>query len=316
MPSTHYGEFPVTEARIDYLTCSIGPGYKQAILASRAAEWQLRRQQEGYQVREFRWSGYDGETVDGITWGTREDGAMLRMSGEVAHRHALTALTFASNVSRIDAEVTIQCPSSSVNFAEHAHDACRVDARVASGMTKTSIIRSTPRGTTAYIGSRSSDRYFRVYDKTAESDGAYPQWSWRYEVEYKKDRAWRVAQHLLKAKGSPESIRQVVEQAFFDYSVVLPCLALPPGWRDKGTRQETNDERRLAWLNRSIRPMIEKLSEGCSRATILEALGLEGLMDVDTGEVFAKTTTDEDRDNQLDVDDNVLRESWAVRPLA
>jgi DNA relaxase NicK len=158
--------------------------------------------------------------------------------------------------------------------------------RVKNGMTQTSIIRSTPRGTTAYIGSRASNRYFRCYDKSAESDGAYPNYSWRWEVEYKKERAWHVAQQVLRGRGSPENIRNIVGQAYFDYGYILPCAPIPMGWRDKGVRAETNDERRLAWLEKSIRPAIEKLSEGVPLGTILAALGLSGLMDGVTGELY------------------------------
>lgn len=275
----------VLESRIDWLTATVGPGYKQAILATRAAEWQARRIAEGYPLKQFRWSGYLGEATDGITWGTREDGSILRLSGEMAHKHALTALTFAANVSRIDIQVTIQDKKANIDYARVAIALASRDARVRSGMTRTSIIRSTPSGTTAYIGSRSSDRYFRVYDKTAESQGVFPNQSWRYEIEYKKYRAWRVAQQILNQHGSPEAIRQIVEAAFLDYGVVLPCLALPPGWRDKGIRLETNDERRLAWLTKSIAPLIEKLLESTSIDVLCTALGLDGLLK-EAGPIF------------------------------
>lgn len=290
----------VLEARVDWLTATVGPGYKGAILASRAADWQAKRCAEGYRLKEFRWSGYLGDSVDGITWGQREDGSILRLSGEMAHRYHQTALTFASNVSRIDVQVTVQTSDGFTNYASLANALVQDDNRVKNGMTRTSLIKSTPRGTTSYIGSRSSDRYMRVYDKTAESDGAYPNYSWRYEVEYKKDRAFRVAQEILRQKGSPEGIRQIVEQAFANYRIAIPVPALPPGWRDAGIRQETNDERRLAWLESSIAPMIRKLQEGIPRATIMQALGLEGLIDETTGERYGNDASLPDGVTKLD----------------
>lgn len=276
----------VIESRCDYLTATVSQGYKAAVLATRAAAWQIERAAEGYAVKEFRWQGYDGETVDGITWGSREDGALIRLSGDMAHKHHQTALTFVSNVSRIDVEVTLRSDSETWNYAEQCHSVVQLDNRIKNGMTRSSIIRSTPKGTTCYIGSRSSDRYFRVYDKTTESEGAYPNYSWRFEVEYKQDRAWRVAQQVLKGRGAPENVRSIVEQAFANYGYTLPCTPLPMGWRDKGVRAETNDERRLAWLYKSIRPAIEKLQEGVELGTILAALGLDGLVNGATGEVY------------------------------
>jgi hypothetical protein len=288
-----YNDLRVLESRIDWITATAQPGYKQAILRSQAERWQTARESEGYRKNDFRWSGYLGTAVDGITWGSREDGDILRLSGECAHQHGLPALTFVSNVSRIDVQVTVQSSVNSLNFAEQALNAAHSDNRVISGMTRTSIIRSTPSGTTTYIGSRSSDRYFRVYDKTAETDGMYPQRSWRYEVEYKQDRAWKVAQHIRASGGSPEAIRQIVEQAFDDYGISLPCLALPPGWRDKMIRQETNDERRLAWLSRCIRPTIAKLAEGIPMEVLLNALGLDTWFEFGASEYLADRKEEE-----------------------
>ncbi len=275
----------VLESRVDWLTCTCKPGYKASVLASSAERWTAQRVAEGFRLRDFRWSGYTGSSVDGITFGSREDGSILRLSGETTDAHVQSALVLADNVSRIDVQVTLLAESSAPNFAEQSHGQASQDPRVVSGMTRTSIIRSTPKGTTFYLGSRTSDRYFRVYDKTAESDGAYPPGTWRYEVEYKGDRAWMVSQRVRKPGNIAEAIRDIVESAFANYGISLPCLALQRSWRDAGIRSATNDEKRLAWLEKTIAPAISKLREGVPLETILIALGLFDSVDTMTGEI-------------------------------
>jgi hypothetical protein len=188
--------YPILESRVDWITCTCKPGLKAQVLQASAKRWIAAQDALGFRTREFRWSGYLGEATDGVTCGQREDGTILRLSGQAASDHAKSALEFCDNVSRIDVQVTLLAKKNPSDFATLALASASLDPRVVSGITRTSIIRSTPDGSTFYLGSRSSDRYFRVYDKSAESEGLYPDRSGRYEVEYKGDRAWRVSQQV------------------------------------------------------------------------------------------------------------------------
>jgi hypothetical protein len=284
MAYPHY--YPVLESRIDWLTCTCKPGHKAQVLQASAEKWIAAQGALGFRPREFRWSGYLGTATDGITCGKREDGTILRLSGETAYHNAKHCLAFCDNVSRIDVQVTLLAKEDPSDFAQLSLSSASIDTRVESGITRTSIIRSTPNGSTFYLGSRASERFYRVYDKTAESDGVYPDRSWRWEVEYKGDRAWRVSQQLVKMGFTAEAIRQVVEQAFYNYGINLPCLALPPTWRDAGIRAETNDQKRLIWLAKSIAPCIAKLREGIPLDTVLDALGLYDTFDPRTGSIY------------------------------
>lgn len=265
---------PVLEARIDWLTATVKPGLAQAVMAAAGTRWLEEDAGNGGRVKPWRWQGYLGDAGDGVSYGERQDGSIIRLSGEMAGKHAATAIGFAHNVSRIDVQVTTQDPNEQANWAERVLGVVRQDKRVVSGMTKTTILRSTPSGTTTYIGSRSSDRYFRVYDKHSESQGAYPPGSWRWEVEYKNDRAWSVAMRAKSDECRPNRCREIVEQAFYDYGVILPSGPLPMTWRDRGIRSETTNERRLAWLRSSIAPCVGKLREAYATSDILDALGL------------------------------------------
>ena len=275
----------ILEARIDWVTATVKPGSKLATLNGRAKTWMEMRKCEGFRIRPWHWMGYDGETVDGCTFGTRETDGIIRLSGEVAAKRGPVALTWCDNCSRLDICVTIRDNDLGRNWAEIVSMDAKRDARVLAGMTETRLIQTTPVGTTAYIGSRKSDKYMRCYDKTAESKGAYPLGSWRYEIEYKKERANVVARSLQTDAYRPSKILQLVKAAYLNYGHGMPCAGLPEFYADRVIKFETDDERRLAWLRSSIRPMIERMREGTNTDVLLSAIGFADILNVDTGEL-------------------------------
>jgi len=281
----------VISAGVDWITATTRKGTHRSLVGILARRWRDQHESEGNTVKPWEWQGYRGHTMDSLSVGDREDGTIVRLSGDLARQRAPQLLTLCDNVSRIDVQVTIQEKNLCINHAMRGLDAAKQDRRVKAGMCATSLISSTPAGTTAYIGTRISERFYRIYDKSAESKQAYPPGCWRYEVEYKGPRAMSVGDRLHQDKGNTEAVRGVVEQAFLDYGVALPCLALPPGWRDSSPRTETTDERRLRWLETSVAPVVGRMMESLDRRIVLEALGImiEGptlSLELETGEVF------------------------------
>lgn len=268
------GSTLVLSTGIDYLTATQRPGPSTDLLKVLADRWIMARSSEGYQVKPWHWMGYDGECTDGISCGSRPDGWIIRLSGRVATTHGYQVLRLSRQVSRIDLQVTILDIGPWFNWAGECIRKALEDERVKSGITRTTIIYGTPEGSTAYVGSRSSERYFRVYDKHAESKGAYPLGSWRWEVEWKGDRAQRVAERVKGQSATPQACLEYVTGAFGDYGIVLPCESLPSGWRDSCIHEETNDEKRLAWLEASIAPVVQRMIASLGPDTVMEALGL------------------------------------------
>jgi hypothetical protein len=272
----------ILESRIDYATITAKEGKRADILEARGRYWAATEATNGYTVTPWAWKGYLGETTNGVTWGRRTDDVIIRLSGKAAERYAPTAITYCDNVSRLDVQVTLQDQGMTVNWAERVYDIANTDSRVVGKQTKTSLIANKPSGATCYIGSRSSERYYRCYDKHAESDGTYPPGTWRYEVEYKAARALAVARRLQDQGFTPRSSAEVVQQAFANYGFNVPALLPETSWRDAGIKYQTTDERRLLYLSTSIAPMIDRLRETYALTTIQSALGLP---DIETGEV-------------------------------
>lgn len=282
----------LVEVGVDWLTATYTHGRPSAAIAVLADRWQRDRSQDGFDLKPWAWNGYRGSVVDGVTWGTRDDGSILRLSGKFARQHFLAATSFATNVSRIDLQLTAYNSSwptglaTSVNLGVAGHPA------VISGQTQTTITRHTPSGETLNIGSRSSNRFFRIYDKAAESGGEYEVGTWRYEIEYKADRAYRLAKRLERGITNDQEILELLSAAFAEYNVITPIVSKPMGWKERDIARTTDDQRRLEWLRTCIRPCVVRMHEAFSADVLAEALGLYGIIDELNGYVESWAAVD------------------------
>src|SRR5262245_23768265 len=99
-------EIHVRSAGVDWLTATApADGRDMALLLSAdgALAAELRR---GEEETRHRWQRYDLKQCGSVSAGVREDGAIVRLSGEAAHEHWGTVAKRAVNVSRLDCEVT------------------------------------------------------------------------------------------------------------------------------------------------------------------------------------------------------------------
>lgn len=275
----------VLECGVDWVTATVHNGGEQRALARLAENWALDRSCEGYRLSGWKWNNYQGSQTDGISFGQRDDGFIVRLSGSMAGRHWQEALTWAHNVTRFDIQTTLLASNLEDEHAWTHYTQLASDPRITSGSVRARYIEDTPTGSTLYVGSRASDRMFRCYDKTAESDGEYPERSWRYEIEYKGDRAWRVASAIKALPHTTQAIFDCLVTAFDTYHVRIPANKPAWSWRDAGVRHQTDDERRLAWLSRCIRPCVVRLTEAFGVDEVLTRLGFYEEVDELTGEV-------------------------------
>jgi len=265
--------FLVVECGVDWLTCTARPGMRARSLAAAAQHWLDERGQEGYEIKVWNWNGYRGNVVDGLSIGTRDDGTIVRLSGSMSLRHWMSAMTMADNVSRLDIQTTILDREAESDLARNGWLKLNEMPRILSGQLRGSLLVSTPTGSTLSIGSRSSSRYLRLYDKTAESDGEYPERCWRYEVEYKGPRARQVSGQLFTSRDTTAQVFGAVRAVFGDCGINVPGQAPSLGWHDAGYRHVTDDERRLRWVATCIRPVIRRLVEAYDAETVAAVLG-------------------------------------------
>jgi DNA relaxase NicK len=264
---------------VDWMTATVRRGVKATLIMQVVEQWFEDRQNDGYQGSAWKWNGYSGSTTDGISFGRREDGYMIRLSGDVALNHWRMLAKYSDNISRLDLQVTGLDDDKQNDWTLTAKHTSQHEARILAGMTRTTLIMSTPSGSTYSIGSRASDRYLRIYNKTAESGGIWPDTCWRWEIEYKAGLADKVAERLLTTENTDHLILSRVWQDFNQWLITVPCPSVGPGWRPMKVREESSDQKRLQWLRRCIRPMVDKMSQSYDVDTLSQALGFHWVTD-------------------------------------
>jgi DNA relaxase NicK len=207
---------------------------------------------------------------------------MLRGSSDIAREvyRGLYATGERFTITRLDVQVTGKFDFDNAGYAKEA-EAQALAALVREekvGRRKVGSIRNNGSGDTCAIGSRSSQRYLRSYDKTREQRHQVDENLWRWEVEYKYPLSTRIAEAIATLDEREPAIVALVADEFARKGVNVPWES------DVGIEipttgvSATDDGRRLAWLFNQVRPVIGKLRPNVGLRAILVALGLEDLI--------------------------------------
>jgi hypothetical protein len=179
-------------------------------------------------ARKESWAaqGYRGEKVGAAAFGTRDDGCMLVVTGAWAVHPALLQVPY-TGVPRTDTQVTIW------GLSRHAERpklvgalSRRAAARCGRKPWHVPIWDGDRKGDTAYLGSRGSDEFVRVYDKEKESGDEGYAGALRYEVQASGARSAQYYKALASAGGSPYAALGVVQGALARKGVSLPGAIL------------------------------------------------------------------------------------------
>lgn len=270
---------------LDWLTTTTEHPLRKISVTALASNWLSRRGLLGHKARPYASNGFVGEFCDGVTLAESSKAVLVRLSGECARDWGPLLLTRCDTVSRLDVQVTLRDHEVKRDWAHLVEVDIQDDKRIESGMTKKLRMDDGQGGVTLYIGRRISNRFYRVYNKAAETKGEYPDGCWRFEIEYKAARAEHWASRIRDTKSLNDCCRSIVASGFRDYGFILPCAVLTSRWQDQSPRKITSDERRLLYLGKCIRPMIFKLKEAYDPKYLAAVLGLaEGSDEVEIGE--------------------------------
>lgn len=226
----------------------------------------------------WRWMGYQGVKLGSVMAGAREDGIIVQASGALAADVVDLRLPW-KGVPRIDLQVTYWYDR---HWAGVAADVAARSVAARAGQKgrpwKVAHINGTGSGDTCYIGARGGEtKFLRCYDKWLQSDRS-EQWrhAWRYECEL-TDGHGRYALGTIEDVGQSETtIAGMVASYWRERGVRLPEVSGSECYSaSRISREPTTEERRLAWLERQVRPSIDKLlASGVSSERVRQALGL------------------------------------------
>lgn len=265
---------------VDYVTAT-APIHSEADASLQAVFDAIRFDDmaHGYEEKASRALGTVGSQVGPMYLGSEGTYRMLRVSGSWAN-DVVEMLAWQGGkpkITRIDCQVTVGRIYDISETATRTADAVRLwqkENRQANH-PKPRLISGFGEGDTFNLGSRSSEVFIRVYDKSREQSIEGPPWLWRYEVELKGARANDAFEMLCRSSAIQESARNVVEAYCNARGVPLPWNGVTDWVPCEVPRVNTDDEQKLTWLRTQVRPTVSRLKKRVGIAAIQEALWLD-----------------------------------------
>jgi hypothetical protein len=267
------GPFSIKETGVDWITATcrdvdLQDRFKQLGYALLQTQAEL-----GEQVKPWSFEGFHGLNGHHVAFGEQPEMCIMRLSSGVAWSYWRKCYELATNVSRIDFQVTVEgvpdCRK--VILTQHRNALKHVE-----GWTKppeVDLRLSNRRGPTLYLGVRQSDYFGRVYDKGRESKLDHYAGCVRTELQC-NGRAARRAAHEIYHRGlSPSECEPYVAEFFRRRG----CSRL---WREAAgltfcsPRSRTTNLRRLLWIRNQVAPAVQSLIDSGLLPEVLDALGL------------------------------------------
>lgn len=264
----------VRETRVDYVSLTARSHQRRSTLGAAGRTLIVTEQRQGNDIRPFTWMGYHGLSCGSVSVGDRDDGTILRLAGDVAAAHWRTAAMAYDNCTRIDLAVTARPYPRVHDLAEREWE--RAYSAIAAGVSHglCSLWRDNKGGQTCYVGSRSSDRFARLYNKESESGETEYEGCWRWEIEYKGGVAPKLIQQLLGSDDPMRLARGTVHQHWKARGAEPPWSAEGPAAATSLKRALDDNAVRLRWLRSQVAPSVARLWDAGLRKEALEALGL------------------------------------------
>jgi hypothetical protein len=273
-------------AGIDWLTCSkaeVVPGEPFDDIAQGLLHQSL---QEGESVRLGTWSGYAGLRTSSAFYGMCGRKAVAWFSGPHSASPTVKLIDASDNVSRLDLQLTIEStPPDKALGRINYRLAASYDGRPGCKPIVTEI-HDTRNGHTTTIGSRISDQYGRNYDKGVEAKVAEAGTIWRYEVEYKRAMADKLARQIaLQDKVEDVAARTV--WLWWLKRGVRPTPREPRGCLIDTRIPARSGPDYLEWFEGKLSRSVRRAVDSHGLHAVLRALGL--LPKVETAKIDWRT---------------------------
>lgn len=278
-----FGNAAIIDCGIDYITVTIPDmGLATVDIYEHLKRVHLREDwagQAGVMETEWAWQAYRGKTFGKLTWGCREDGSIIRVSGAGAKTMARVGVLRGWRASRIDLQATIRVPpGEDVDkvIGGAAQRAAMARAGLEGRPYKIRLIDGYGDGDTLNIGSRSSEAFVRVYNKAKESNESEYANCVRVELEAKGKLAARIWADMPGGWSHDRYSLDLLLAADKKYSIgIIPEDGSEHRKLPHIERAKTSLERRLEWLRVAVQPTVKELTAAGWREDVLRALGID-----------------------------------------
>lgn len=274
--SAHVLSLPhqIESSGVDWITASAPRAREFEPLYEQGRELVIAERDIGNDVSVWKWQGYHGVKCGGASVGRRRDGVIIQLRSDTAREHWREIIPHAANVSRIDLQLTARLDEAHAELIRAQYARLRRAKNLRGRPVEATLIDSRSRGSSLYLGRRSSDRFARMYDKGGEERSAEPGKLIRWELELKKKTALQMASELARAESVDAVAAATVSEHFRSRRVQCIELTLQ-GLATPRPPATTSNATKMAYLRAVVAPMLVKLLKSYTLAEVMASLGLD-----------------------------------------
>lgn len=269
VPSLHAN---LKDVAIDWLTLTTKNPDRVAEWAEAFAAVAEMEQRRGFKWQDARFFGYVGQQCGHAMYGKRDDGAIVKLTSSLAHDEGMLFSPDAVHCTRIDLQVTLELARPMPGLLPKAYDAARGHKPLNGRPVRYTLIQDSEGGTTLYVGSRTSMRYGRIYDKGVESGLEEAGKLFRWEMEIKDVLADQAVGMLVGSVDVQRSILGLVGSFFTERGLPVVWTVPPLGEKFIVPRVTQEDAGSLKWLRGPVSRTVARLVETVGAEETLRAL--------------------------------------------
>lgn len=271
MPEAIY----LLDCRLDWLTCTaqtVEHARDLLEVGRQGVEWSVER---GDQRQPYYFRGYQGERAGHWAFGWGKRGSIVAVGGVEAAKESRALAAYADRWTRTDYCATVWFERTGQRIDEAIWDALVTNRGFGRKAIEITNIRSNRGGGTIQLGNRASAECGRVYDKAAESPDEYENGCWRWEVEYKQERAAEEHAAWRRGERNERWIAANLKRWFGDKGLKTPWSSDDQAKTRDLVHRVYDADRKLAWLETQVKPSVEFCCEARGEDAVYRALGLQ-----------------------------------------
>lgn len=261
----------------DWITATAKLGTPSLAFEELADQELQKKRDAGGAIHQASRFGYQGHSFDGFFFGRRAEDSCIIASGPDTPYRVIPIIEAASNVSRLDLQVSVWTHGEQPHLAMESYNRLVAHRRQAHRPGRLTLITSDPNGETLNVNSRSSDQYGRLYDKASEAKLGPPRTVWRYEVEFKRSAARAYATGIHDAVSVADRTRHYVH-SWFTKKGVKPTFNNVSNHGINEVRIDQSSHDVLRWFEESVSVTVARAIRSHGLKATIQALGLEALV--------------------------------------
>jgi hypothetical protein len=256
---------------VDWLTCTQAKTPNCDLLLQRGRAIVKEENRYGNDLTHWKGFGYHGWRSGGASVGERGDTFICTLSSETADSHWRSIAHLCTNASRIDLQSTYLLTQQHLGFFDSLHKHLESLQNQRGRKATLSRVQDNKGSNTIYIGSKHSDLLIRIYDKGIEQLSHPRETLIRIEIQLRNGIAWKYLIQLRELPDPNSTIAASIPQHLTRFKIAIPFL-LDSSLEVARVEKTSDNQKRLAYLQKCVRPLVEKLIVDGHADDILTAL--------------------------------------------